>query len=162
MNRRPLIAAGVLLGIGMGGFIDGIVFHQILQTHNMLSATIPPDTLVNAKINMVWDGLFHALTWVMTALGLAMLWHAGNQRDVPWSGRTLLGAMVAGWGVFNFVEGLIDHHILGIHHVMERLGLSMYDYVFLGSGVVFLLIGWRLIHAGSADDTPRHSPPAYR
>ena len=43
----------------------------------MLSATLPPDTLANAKINMVWDGLFHALTWVMTAAGVALLWHAG-------------------------------------------------------------------------------------
>ena len=60
INRRPLIAAGTLLGIGMGGFVDGILFHQILQVHNMLSAKYPPTTLVNAEINMVWDGLFHA------------------------------------------------------------------------------------------------------
>ena len=31
MNPRPLLAAGALLGIGMGGFVDGILFHQILQ-----------------------------------------------------------------------------------------------------------------------------------
>jgi uncharacterized membrane protein len=35
---RPLIAAGTALGIGMGGFVDGIVLHQLLQVHNMLSA----------------------------------------------------------------------------------------------------------------------------
>ena len=29
LNRRPLIAAGTMLGIGMGGFVDGIVFHGI-------------------------------------------------------------------------------------------------------------------------------------
>ena len=32
-NLRPLIASGVLLGIGMGGFVDGILFHQILKLH---------------------------------------------------------------------------------------------------------------------------------
>jgi uncharacterized membrane protein len=41
------------MGAGLGGFIDGIVFHQILQIHNMLSARIPADTLINAKIHMV-------------------------------------------------------------------------------------------------------------
>ncbi len=44
MNRKPLIAAGTLMGIGMGGFVDGILFHQIFQIHNMLSAKLPPDT----------------------------------------------------------------------------------------------------------------------
>ena len=45
--RRPLVTAGILLGIGLGGFVDGIVFHQILQWHNMLSARIPPVDLVS-------------------------------------------------------------------------------------------------------------------
>ena len=59
MNRRPLIAAGVIMGIGMGGFVDGILFHQIFQIHNMLSARLPPTSLVNVETTMVWDGLFH-------------------------------------------------------------------------------------------------------
>jgi uncharacterized membrane protein len=160
MNPRPLIAAGILLGVGMGGFVDGIVFHQLFQTHNMLSAKVPPDTLVNAKINMVWDGLFHVLAWVMTALGLGLLWHAGKERDASWSGRTLLASMIAGWGLFNFVEGLIDHHILGIHHVMERLGVSAYDYAFLASGILFMAIGWGLIHTGPGDGYSRQSRPS--
>jgi len=41
MTRRPLIAAGTALGIGMGGFVDGIVLHQLMQVHNMLSAKYP-------------------------------------------------------------------------------------------------------------------------
>lgn len=157
MTRRPLIAAGVLLGVGLGGFIDGIVFHQLLQLHSMLSGVLPTDTLVNAKINMVWDGLFHSLTWLMTALGIATLWSAGARADVPWSGRTLLGGMFAGWGAFNLIEGIIDHHILGIHHVVERLHLSAYDYAFLASGLLLLLIGWMLLRASRSDTGTRSS-----
>lgn len=33
----PLISASTTLGIGIGGFIDGIILHQILQWHEMLS-----------------------------------------------------------------------------------------------------------------------------
>jgi uncharacterized membrane protein len=58
---RPVRAAGIALGIGMGGFVDGILFHQIFQFHNMLSAKIPTDEIVGAKVNMVWDGVFHSL-----------------------------------------------------------------------------------------------------
>src|SRR4051812_34058670 len=92
MNRLPLIAAGTLLGIGLGGFFDGILFHQILQLHSMLSAKLPQDTLVNVKLSMVWDGLFHALTWLATVIGVAMLWHAGKARNGNWNGQILFGA----------------------------------------------------------------------
>lgn len=158
MNSKPLIAAGTLMGIGMGGFVDGIIFHQIFQLHNMLSAKLPPDTLVNAKVNMVWDGLFHAFTWIATAISIAMLWNAVKQRDVPLSGNTFFGSLVLGWGVFNLVEGIIDHHILGIHHVVEIEGLSIYDYLFLASGIIFILIGLTFIRRGSNDGVLSNAP----
>lgn len=154
-NRRPLIAAGTLLGIGMGGFVDGILFHQILQLHNMLSATRPPTTLVNVEINMVWDGLFHALTWTMTALGLALLWRAGERPDVPWSRRTFVGSLPLGWGLFNLVEGIVDHYLLNIHHVYERAGRSIWDLAFLGSGVLLIALGWAIIRSARNDETLR-------
>jgi uncharacterized membrane protein len=145
-THSPLIGAGVLLGAGLGGFVDGITFHQILQWHNMLSANIPPVDIVTAKINMFWDGLFHAATWVMTAIGLALLWRAGGRSDVRWSGRTFVGSLMAGWGLFNLVEGLIDHQLLGIHHVSEYSADKLpWDVAFLASGALFILGGWTLI-----------------
>ena len=156
-TRAPLIAAGVLIGAGLGGFVDGIVLHQILQWHNMLSARLPPDTLVAAKVNMFWDGLFHAAVWTMTAIGLFMLWRAGSRRDVAWSGRTFLGSLVFGWGLFNFVEGIIDHQILGIHHVNEYAADKLpYDLGFLIiGGIGLLLVGWLLIKSGRGDTATR-------
>ena len=152
LNRRPLISAGTLLGIGLGGFVDGIVLHQMLQTHNMLSAKKPKDSIVNMEINMFWDGLFHSFTWIMTALGVWMLWRAVTRRDVPLSGRTLFGAMVFGWGLFNLVEGLLDHHILHVHHVVERLGVSIWDWLFLGvGGVGLIVLGWLIIRSAGSD-----------
>ena len=145
MTTRPLTTAGMAIGIGMGGFVDGIVFHQILQLHNMLSARVPTDTLVGAKINMVWDGIFHAGVWVATAIGITLLWRAIKRPDVLLSGRALFGSILFGFGLFNLVEGLIDHHILNVHHVYERLGQSAWDYVFLASGVALMLTGWLMI-----------------
>jgi uncharacterized membrane protein len=144
------------MGAGLGGFVDGIVFHQILQVHNMLSNRIPPNDLVSAKVNMTWDGYFHAAVWIMTAVGLYLLFRAGQRRDVPWSGKILLGSLLAGFGLFNLVEGIIDHQILGIHHVMEYTDNKLpYDLAFLASGVILLLLGGALIRAGSKDTLPR-------
>jgi uncharacterized membrane protein len=155
-QRAPLISAGVVMGAGLGGFVDGIVFHQILQWHNMLSARIPPNTLVDVKVNMTWDGLFHAAVWVLTAIGLLLLWRAGARRDVPWSGKTFFGSLLAGWGVFNFVEGVIDHLLLGIHHVNEYAADKLpWDLAFLASGVALLVLGWTFIRAGRGDAVPR-------
>lgn len=159
-NRRPLIAAGTLLGIGMGGFVDGIVLHQLLQVHNMLSARYPtrgvdPETLVvNLEINMFWDGLFHAFTWMVTALGLALLWSAVRKPEVPLSTRTLLGSLTLGWGMFNLVEGILDHHILHLHHVVETDNHLIWDVAFLVFSVALLGLGWFLIRS-ARDIEPR-------
>jgi uncharacterized membrane protein len=159
MDRRPLITAGILLGAGLGGFLDGITFHQVLQTHGMLSAIRPKTNLVNVQVNMFWDGIFHAFTWIVTATGLTKLWRAGGRADVPWSARTFVGAMLAGWGTFNFVEGLIDHHLLGVHHVVQRMGVSVFDYAFLASGVILIVAGVAMIKSGSAESLPRGVRP---
>lgn len=62
-DRHFPTAAGILLGLGLGGFFDGIVLHQILQWHHMAtSAGYPADSLENLKLNTLLDGLFHAST----------------------------------------------------------------------------------------------------
>ncbi len=141
-GRASLAPAGIVLGVGMGGFLDGIVLHQILQVHNMVSAQVPPDTMANMRQGMVADGLFHVVTWLATLVGIALLWRALNRRsDVTPSGTAVAGYLLAGWGWFNLVEGIVNHHILGLHHVIERLGVSAWDWLFLASGVVLIAIG---------------------
>lgn len=159
-HHGALISAGILLGTGLGGFLDGIVFHQVLQWHNMLSSVRPPTDLVAMKVNMLWDGLFHMFTWLVTALGVALLWRAGQRPEVPWSTRTLVGSMAIGWGAFNVVEGIIDHQILGIHHVHPGADQLAWDIGFLALGAVLVLGGVSLVRAGRADKAPRGAPAA--
>lgn len=147
-HHGPLVAAGFLLGVGLGGFVDGILFHQILQWHSMISSKIPPDDLVRMKINMLWDGLFHAFTWLMTVAGVALLWRAARRDDVPWRGATFVGAIALGWGLFNAVEGIIDHQLLGIHHVHPGAGELAWDLGFIATGLVLALAGGLAIRAG--------------
>jgi uncharacterized membrane protein len=146
---RPLVTAGVVLGAGLGGFVDGILFHQILQLHSMLSAWLPRTTLAAVEVNMFWDGLFHALTWLTTVIGLALLFRAARRPAVRWSARILVGGMLAGWGLFNVVEGLIDHYGLQVHHVVETAGLSPWDAAFLGAGALLVVLGIALARNGA-------------
>lgn len=145
--RRSIAIPGVLLGLGMGGFIDGIVLHQILQWHQMLSTTdeFGAETLSNMEANVTADGFFHVVTWVLVAVGLAMLWRTA--RDGIWgqTWRSPLGWMAVGWGVFNLVEGLVDHHVLQIHRVRPDAANPLaWDIGFLALGAVLVVGGWLL------------------
>ncbi len=156
VKTKRVKVAGLLLGIGMGGFVDGILLHQIFQVHAMLSARLPLDTMANMRANMVWDGVFHIAVWAATLAGIVTLWRALTMREgASPPARVLAGSMLAGWGVFNLVEGLIDHHLLGLHHVIERLGLSAWDWLFLASGVLLIAIGAIVARTGGEASRPR-------
>jgi uncharacterized membrane protein len=117
-RSRPR-APGILVGIGLGGFVDGIVLHQILQWHHLLSseAAYPKTTVRGLEDNTLADGLFHAATWVAVAVGIWLLWRRTTKWRWAISGQAFFGWMLVGWGIFNLVEGLVDHQILGLHHV---------------------------------------------
>jgi uncharacterized membrane protein len=153
-HRGAIISAGILLGTGLGGFLDGIVLHQVLQWHNMLSSVRPPTNLVDMKYNMLWDGLFHMFTWLTTVLGVWRLWAAGKSASTPWSTRTFLGSLVLGWGLFNLLEGLIDHQLLGVHHVHPGHGQLAWDLGFLAFGLLQIALGVAVVRAGRFDTTP--------
>jgi uncharacterized membrane protein len=96
--------------------------------------------------NMLWDGLFHAATLILTLIGIVVLWREGQRGTAPPSLRVLAGQMLLGWGVFNLVEGVIDHQLLGIHHVRDLpVHVPAYDWIFLAvGGLAFIGLGWWL------------------
>ncbi|KAB8335704.1 DUF2243 domain-containing protein [Scytonema tolypothrichoides VB-61278] len=144
-QRVPLIVAGIFLGVGLSGFFDGIVLHQILQWHHMLSNVRPLTTMSNIDVNTVWDGLFHAFDWIMTVIGVVLLWRAGGREDVPWSSNLYFGSILIGAGLFDVVEGIIDHQILGIHHVKPGPNQLAWDLGFLAFGALVVIVGLVLV-----------------
>src|SRR5215207_5111047 len=85
---------GVMLGIGLGGFFDGIVLHQLLQWHHMVSTPYPATTLDNLRLNTLWDGIFHGATWIAVVAGLVVLWRRLQAGALRARGRALAGAML--------------------------------------------------------------------
>lgn len=149
---KPLVQAGIVLGLGLGGFFDGIVFHQILQWHHMVSSHADPSIAGDMRLNVMADGFFHAGTYVFTVLGIALLWRAWTRASVPKSGRTLFGSVILGWGMFNLVEGIVNHHLLGIHHVWPDGpgSVLVWDVAFLVWGLLFVGGGYALVRSDTA------------
>jgi uncharacterized membrane protein len=142
MAARRFTIAGFLLGVGLGGFVDGIVLHQILQWHHLLTSegSHPANTVAGLEANTLADGLFHAATWLATLTGLLLLWTSGY-RGSP---TQLIGLMLVGWGAFNLVEGLVDHHLLTLHHVKEGDAELAFDLGFLALGAALVAAGLAL------------------
>ncbi len=142
---------GTILGLGLGGFVDGFLLHQLLQWHHMLSRTgsdnlglpsYPADTVTGLRMNTLWDGVFHTATWLSVLIGLYLLYsRIVANRGRVWTSRVLWGWMLVGWGLFNLVEGVVDHHLLGIHHVRGGPHQLWWDLGFLALGAVLVVTG---------------------
>ena len=168
---RPAVSLklpGIVLGAGLGGFVDGILLHQVLQWHHMLSSTdtdnigvryYSPYTVPGLEMNALWDGLFHTVCWLAVLTGLALLYaRVTRRRRRVWTSRVLWGWVLVGWGLFNLVEGVVDHHLLGIHHVHGGPHRLWWDLGFLVLGAVLIAAGYLLQRSGKPfepeDDRP--------
>lgn len=150
-RHRPPLLPSLLMGIGFGGFVDGIVFHQILQWHHMLTdqGCCPASTLAGLEDNTLADGFFHVATWIAVLAGTVAATRAWQRHELapPW--RSHAGGLLLGWGLFNLLEGLIDHQVLGIHHVRDDLGGPLgWDLAFLASGAGLIALGALLLRSG--------------
>lgn len=135
----------VLLGVGLGGFFDGIVLHQVLQWHHLVSTPFPADSVANLELNTLADGIFHLATWLITVLAVFVLWTELRLNDARPGWALLVGGLLAGWGGFNVVEGVVDHQLLGIHHVRPGPDWLLWDVGFLVWGGMMLLAGVLLL-----------------
>jgi len=144
-RQSPSKVPGLLLGLGFGGLIDGIVLHQILQWHHMVSHQESMRTVAGLEVNTFADGLFHLATWLLALTGsIALIADWRRDRLAPsWSFHC--GLVLVGWGLFDVVEGVVDHQLLGVHHVRDDLGgPPSWDIAFLGFGVLLVVVGWAL------------------
>jgi len=112
--RRGPAWGGYLLGFGMGGFFDGILLHQVLQWHHLLSA-YQAGRWGDLRMQVMADGIFHVLMYVVAMAGLWMLYRA--RRAVPPSRRALLAAFLIGFGIWHVVDAVLSHWLAGIHRI---------------------------------------------
>jgi uncharacterized membrane protein len=139
-SRSPAVLPAFVTGFGLGAFIDGIVLHQLLQWHHLVSAYTPTDDLAGLEHNTFWDGVFHVAAWWLVLGGLLWLW---RRRDT--TPGLPLGMLLIGWGVFNVVDQLVFHMALGAHHIRMVDNYQVYDWGFTALGVGLAALGWLLV-----------------
>ena len=84
----------------------------------------PWSRVAGLGVNTPAGGFFHLATWVHVLAGTAATVKAWRDGRRPQS-RSFHTGLVLGWGVFNLVEGVVDHRLLGVHHVRDDLGAAL-------------------------------------
>jgi uncharacterized membrane protein len=155
MAGRPgLAGAGYWLGFGLGGFFDGILLHQILQWHHLLSAV--DQARGNLRLLILTDGLFHLLMYVVCAVGLGLLLRSRRHFAEEGAGQRLIATLLIGFGGWHLVDALLSHWILGLHRVRMDVGNPLvWDLAWLAVfGLVPMLAGWLLGRRGPGPRGP--------
>ncbi len=108
--------SGYVLGFALGGFFDGILLHQVLQWHHLLSL-VDDERVQTLRTQILADGLFHVLMYAIATIGLVMLWRARQALNDAGAGRVLLATLLIGFGVWNVIDVVGFHWIAGIHRI---------------------------------------------
>ena len=142
--------SGLSLGFGLGGFFDGILLHQVLQWHHLLSGV--EQARVDVRILIMTDGLFHVLMYVIAGIGLVLLWRARTEFSGPSADRRMFANALIGFGVWHIIDSILSHWLLGIHRIrMDVDNPLLWDIVwFILFGIVPTIIGWMTRRNGPA------------
>ena len=107
----------------------------------MLSNKVSTATVAGKSVNMFWDGIFHASTLIIVCAGILSLWNLSKRNDIAKDTGILAGGLLTGWGLFNCVEGTINHHIAGLHNVREYANHDLWNVGFLILSILLLNTG---------------------
>jgi len=86
MRANRIRTAALLLGFGLGAFLEGILMHPVI-------------------------GTFYIFVWAISVGGVLTLWSAIRKPGPLPSGRIFMAYALIGWGVFNMLEGIASHDL---------------------------------------------------
>ena len=133
---RAALGTGAVVGIGIIGAADEIIFHQLLQWHHFYVHT-------DQYWRIFSDGLFHVFTALMLFLGALRLWSERRRLSHIASGRPFWAGILFGAGGFQLFDGTVNHKLLQIHPVREGIeNLLPYDIGWIASALLLLVAGW--------------------
>ena len=136
--------AAILLGFALGGFFDGILLHQILQWHHLLSGI--DGRASDLGFQILADGFFHLAMYAVALAGLFLLLR--GRRHLAGVRRSWLAAhALLGFGVWHALDAVLVHWLLGWHRIrMDTSVPLLWDLAWLlVFGLAFLAAGWWLL-----------------
>lgn len=142
---RTHLWIGLIVGVGVAGTLDEVIFHQLLQWHNFYVHT-------TEYWRIATDGVFHAVSSLCLLAGVVLIWLRRDLFAQQGDGRALASGILIGTGGFNLYDGTIQHKLLQLHPVRENVAnLLPYDLAWNGVALLVLGIGiwrWRRVRAG--------------
>ncbi len=135
------------LGFGLGALLDGIVLHQVLQWHHLVSSRRDASTPEGLRVNLLADGIFHLASWAVVLAGVVLVVREAT-RNRSWTWRRFAGLLLIGWGVFNVVDHFVFHLALDAHHIRPGAGEALYDWGFMLAGLALAAVGTRMSRSG--------------
>lgn len=137
--------AGFTLGSALGGFFDGILLHQVLQWHHLLSG-LEQGAFGDLRTQILADGLFHALMYVIGLLGLYLLVRSRRAFQIDGAQRKLLIFALYGFATWHALDAVFSHWVLGIHRIrMASSNPLVWDLAWLlVFGLIPFLIALRM------------------
>lgn len=148
-QRRRVRHAGFLIGAGLGALLDVALFHDLLAWHTFLEG---------GPVHVA-EGILQLAALAAVLGGVYLLWKARGRLVEPAAGQVLVGSILAGLAVFNLVEGVADHHVLGLHHVNPGGNVAAWDLGFLLVNAAVGLLGWRLMAVAARLRAAGVAPP---
>lgn len=154
-SPREVIAGWLMVGFALGGFFDGILLHQILQWHHLLSGLDSADS-ANLPFQIMMDGMFHLLMYVLGVLGIILILRGRSGRVALHTNRILQLALI-GFAAWHIVDAVVSHWLLGIHRIRQDSDQPLFwDLAWL---IVFGLgplgLAWLLQSGGHRGDGGR-------
>lgn len=137
--RDETLLGAFLFGFGLIAMVDGIIFHQLLQWHSTYMWN------PSRYVQIFSDGVLHVISTAIMVVGATVLWRSHPMSN-PMKYQTFWGGLLLGAGSFNLLDGILSHHVLGIHHVRPGDAHElMYDLAFDVSAILLLAVGWGLL-----------------
>lgn len=135
---RTARLTGSVLGVGLMGAADEILFHQLLQWHNFYVHSADYWRVAS-------DGFFHLFTTSLLGLAAFLLWRQRRHFSTLTSSRPFWSGLFFGAGGFQIFDGVVNHKLLRLHPVREGAeNILLYDAGWVFSGLLLLYCGWLL------------------
>jgi uncharacterized membrane protein len=148
-DPQAVLWASVPLGIGLIGAIDEIIFHQLLQWHNLYVDA-------SERWRIFSDGLLHTFTLAMLFYGAWRLWQQRQPFSTILSSKPFWAGILLGGGGFQLWDGVVDHWLLRLHPVREGVdNIWLYDTLWIASALLMLAIGWAIWRQVSISEANR-------
>lgn len=158
IRNRKATAGWLLVGFALGGFFDGILLHQILQWHHLLSGLDDPlGSDLNFQITM--DGLFHLLMYLVAIIGVVLLLSGRAVGGRAGTTADILRLVLIGFATWHIADAVLSHWLLGLHRIrMDTDTPIVWDVAWLVAfGIAPLVVAYFL---PPANGSPRGAAAA--